>query len=72
MKAWAQKRKREMEVVGENELAVMFDLVVRLCELDEQLSFCKTNGQSLHLRSVSNSWGLENRYTASGSAIISL
>jgi hypothetical protein len=35
MKAWAEKRRRELEASGEAELAHMFELVVRMCEVDE-------------------------------------
>jgi hypothetical protein len=35
MKAWAEKRRRELEASGEAELARMFELVVRMCEVDE-------------------------------------
>jgi len=35
MKAWAEKRRRELEASGEAELARMFALVVRMCEVDE-------------------------------------
>jgi hypothetical protein len=37
MKAWAEKRRREMEAGGATELARMFELVARLCELQEEL-----------------------------------
>ncbi len=37
MKAWALKRKVEMEAAGENELAEVFQLVIKICELEEQL-----------------------------------
>ena len=35
MKAWAEKRRRELEASGEAELARMFELVVRMCEVGE-------------------------------------
>lgn len=35
MKAWAEKRRRELEAAGDMELAHMFELVVRMCEVDE-------------------------------------
>jgi hypothetical protein len=35
MKTWAEKRRRELEASGEAELAHMFELVVRMCEVDE-------------------------------------
>ncbi len=37
MKAWAQKRKEEVEAAGEKELAEVFQLVIKICELEEQL-----------------------------------
>ncbi len=37
MRAWAEKRRRQMEEIGALELARMFELVSRICELDEQL-----------------------------------
>ncbi len=37
MKAWAEKRKREVEAEGARELAKMFELVARLCELEESV-----------------------------------
>jgi hypothetical protein len=37
MKEWAKKRRQELEAIGERELAEMFQLVIRLCELEEQL-----------------------------------
>ena len=37
MKEWAKKRRQELEVMGERELAEMFQLVIRICELEEQL-----------------------------------
>ncbi len=36
MKAWAEKRKHEVEALGATELAEMFHLIIRLCELEEQ------------------------------------
>ncbi len=38
MKTWAEKRKREVEALGGQELAGMFDLIIRLYELEEQVS----------------------------------
>jgi hypothetical protein len=38
MKAWAEKRRQELEAIGERELAEMFQLVIRICELEEQLT----------------------------------
>jgi hypothetical protein len=35
VKAWVEKRRRELEASGESELARMFELVVRMCEVDE-------------------------------------
>jgi hypothetical protein len=37
MKEWAKKRIEELEAMGEQELAEMFQLVVKICELEEQL-----------------------------------
>jgi hypothetical protein len=37
MKTWAEKRKREMEAIGETGLAEVFALVVKMCELEEHL-----------------------------------
>jgi hypothetical protein len=43
MKIWAEKKKGEMEVLGATELAEMFDLVVRICVLDEKLAVSRNN-----------------------------
>ncbi len=37
MKVWALKRREELEAAGEKELAEVFQLVVKICELEEQL-----------------------------------
>jgi len=37
MKAWAEKRRQEMEAIGEKDLAEVFQLVIKICELEEQL-----------------------------------
>ena len=37
MKAWAEKRRRELEASGEAELARMFETVVKMCEADDSL-----------------------------------
>ena len=37
MKAWAEKRRQELEAMGEKELAVVFQLFIKICELEEQL-----------------------------------
>ncbi|MGO9121127.1 MAG: hypothetical protein ACLQPD_26380 [Desulfomonilaceae bacterium] len=37
MKAWAEKRRRELEASGETELARMFETVVKMCEADDSL-----------------------------------
>ncbi|MFH1113190.1 MAG: hypothetical protein V1792_04655 [Pseudomonadota bacterium] len=37
MKAWAEKRRKEMQACGAGELAHMFELVSRICDLEEQL-----------------------------------
>lgn len=36
MKEWAQRRRRELEAMGERELAEMFQLVIKIWELEEQ------------------------------------
>ena len=41
MKTWAEKRRQEMEMLGAAELAEMFDLVVRICALDEKLAITR-------------------------------
>lgn len=38
MKTWAEKRQRQMEAMGATELAEMFKTIVKLCELEEQIS----------------------------------
>jgi hypothetical protein len=43
MKAWAEKRGRQMEAMGEKELAELFQLVVRIYELEERLTGESTN-----------------------------
>ncbi|MEW6530695.1 MAG: hypothetical protein AB1473_07655 [Thermodesulfobacteriota bacterium] len=43
MKAWAEKRGRQMEAMGEKELAELFQLVVRIYELEERLMERSTN-----------------------------
>ncbi len=40
MKAWAEKRRRELEAAGATELAHMFETVVRMCEADESFVPC--------------------------------
>ncbi len=37
MKTWAEKRRREMEAIGARELADMFNTIVKLCELEEEV-----------------------------------
>jgi len=37
MKTWAARRKREFETMGQLELARMFELILKFCELDEEL-----------------------------------
>ncbi len=37
MKRWAEKRREAMAAMGYKELADIFELVVRICELEEQL-----------------------------------
>jgi hypothetical protein len=37
MKAWAEKRRQETEAMGERELAEVFQLIIKICELEEQL-----------------------------------
>ncbi len=38
MRAWAERRRREMQGLGSPELARMFELVAKLCELEEQVA----------------------------------
>ncbi len=40
MKAWAEKRRRELAAAGATELAHMFETVVRMCEADESFIPC--------------------------------
>ncbi len=44
MKEWAEKRRRELEAAGEKELADVFRLVVRICELEEQVKGAREAG----------------------------
>jgi hypothetical protein len=37
MKTWAEQRMQDMESVGAFELAQVFELVAKICDLDEQL-----------------------------------
>ncbi len=37
MRTWAEKRTRELEAMGETELAEVFRLVIKICDLEEQL-----------------------------------
>ncbi|MEW6140132.1 MAG: hypothetical protein AB1733_18055 [Thermodesulfobacteriota bacterium] len=37
MKTWAEQRMQDMESVGAFELARVFELVAKICDLDEQL-----------------------------------
>ena len=52
MKTWAEKRRREMEMLGATELAEMFDLVVKICALDEKLA--SNRDKPVDLRSISH------------------
>ena len=36
MKEWAKKRKQELEEMGAIELAEVFQLLINMCELEEQ------------------------------------
>ena len=36
MKDWAKKRKQELEEMGAMELAEVFQLLVKICELEER------------------------------------
>lgn len=47
MKTWAEKRRREMEMLGATELAEMFDLVAKICAMDEKLSSTRNNAGDL-------------------------
>ena len=38
MKIWAAKKRGEMKALGATELAEMFDLMIRICALDEKLA----------------------------------
>jgi hypothetical protein len=38
MKEWAEKRRQELEAIGEKELAAIFQLVINICEIEQQLS----------------------------------
>jgi hypothetical protein len=40
MKAWAEKRRRELEAAGATELARMFETVVKMREADESFVLC--------------------------------
>lgn len=37
MKEWAEKRMKELEAVAEKDLAEVFQLVIKICELEDQL-----------------------------------
>jgi hypothetical protein len=37
MKQWAKERRRQMEAAGAKELAEVFTLVIKICELEEEL-----------------------------------
>jgi hypothetical protein len=37
MKEWAEKRMRQQQAMGENELAEVFQLVIKICELEDQI-----------------------------------
>jgi hypothetical protein len=37
MKAWEEKRRQELEAMGEKELAEVFQLIIKICELEEEL-----------------------------------
>ena len=41
MKAWAEKRRQQVQACGATELARMFELVSRICDLEEQLSIVR-------------------------------
>jgi hypothetical protein len=42
MKEWAEKRMRQLQAMGEMELAEVFQLVIRICELEDQI---KSDGE---------------------------
>ncbi len=46
MKAWAEKRRLKLEATGEAELANMFELVVKMCELYEVDPYAKATTSS--------------------------
>jgi len=37
MRTWAERRRCELEAMGEKELAEVFRLVIKICDLEEQL-----------------------------------
>ena len=37
MKAWAEKRRQEIEATGEKDLAEVFQLIIKIYELEERL-----------------------------------
>jgi hypothetical protein len=42
MKEWAEKRMRQLQAMGEMELAEVFQLVIRICELEDHI---KSDGE---------------------------
>jgi hypothetical protein len=41
MRNWAEQRRQEMDRIGAPELARMFELVARLCEMEDQAARLK-------------------------------
>jgi hypothetical protein len=39
MKEWAEKRMRQLQAVGEKELAEVFQIVIKICELEDEIRF---------------------------------
>jgi hypothetical protein len=54
MKEWAERRMRQLHALGEKELAEVFQIVIKICELEDQI------------RSDGDLWGLSEREPLSG------
>ena len=50
MRDWAEKRRHEMERIGSAELARMFELVARLCQMEEEAAGMKDERILLPMR----------------------
>jgi hypothetical protein len=57
MKTWAENRRRYMEALGAIELADMFNTIVKLCELDEQIRTLETGYSTQLVETVENRGG---------------